>query len=187
MKDLKELEVKTSKELRNWLKKNHTQKESLWLVTYKRSSPFYLSHADLVDQLLCFGWIDGLARKRDDLKTMRLISPRKKASIWSKVNKDKIKRLESLGLIEASGWKAIEQAKSDGSWEFLDDVEARKIPEDFLKELKKYPMAHQYFLDFPPSAQKYMLYWIKAARQPMTREARIIEVAFLASENIRAR
>ena len=72
------IEIKSVEELRAWLLQYHSQAESVWLVTYKKNRPeYYVSREDVLDELLCFGWIDGIRRKLDDTKTMQLISPRK--------------------------------------------------------------------------------------------------------------
>lgn len=72
------VEITSQEELRNWLMKNHKQTDSVWLVTYKKSSPDkYVSRWEVLDELICFGWIDGIRRKLDDQKTMQLISQRK--------------------------------------------------------------------------------------------------------------
>jgi uncharacterized protein YdeI (YjbR/CyaY-like superfamily) len=78
-----QVEVKSSSELREWLLMNHTQKESIWLVTYKKEvTEKYVSVQEVLDQLLCFGWIDGIRRKLDQERTMQLIAPRK-VEHWS--------------------------------------------------------------------------------------------------------
>ncbi len=185
MRIYKEIEVKSLNELRDWLEGNFELSQSHWLVTYKKGSKNYIPYPDLVDELLCFGWIDGLVRKKDELRTMRLISPRKKGSLWSRVNKQKVQKLEKLGRMTEAGREKIAQAKKDESWFFLDDVEDLIIPEDLKEELARYPKAAGFFEQFPASVKKGVLHWIKAARRAETRERRIIEVAFLASENIR--
>ena len=76
-KNFEKIEVQSATQLRDWLFINHTQKESIWLVTYKKHVPDkYVSISEVLDQLLCFGWIDGIRRKLDEDKTMQLISPK---------------------------------------------------------------------------------------------------------------
>ena len=88
--------------------KNHTQSESVWLVTYKKSNPDkYVSRWDVLDQLICFGWIDGIRRKLDDKKTMQLISQRK-VEHWAKTYKERAAKLIDEGKMHAPGLKAIE-------------------------------------------------------------------------------
>jgi uncharacterized protein YdeI (YjbR/CyaY-like superfamily) len=73
-----EVEVASPAELRSWLELNHGQGESVWLITFKKHvTEKYVSTFEVLDELLCFGWIDGVRKKRDDDRTMQLISPRK--------------------------------------------------------------------------------------------------------------
>ncbi len=186
-KNLDRIEIKSKSQLREWLAKNHTSHKSYWLISYKKShTDYHVSWGDLVDQLLCFGWIDSVINKVDEHRTMRLISKRKKGSIWSLVNKNKVSQLIKEGQMTADGLEVIEQAKKDGSWNFLDEIDQLIIPNDLMSELKLYPNALSYFEEFPKSIKRGILYWIKSARKPETRENRIIETALLASENVRA-
>ena len=73
-----QVEVACLDALRAWLADNHQREESVWLIRYKKSVPAkFIDRLDLLDELLCYGWIDGVARKLDDQRTMQLISPRK--------------------------------------------------------------------------------------------------------------
>jgi uncharacterized protein YdeI (YjbR/CyaY-like superfamily) len=185
---MERIEIRSQSELRDWLKSNHLKTKSVWLVTYKKSVPqYYVSWSEIVDQLLCFGWIDSVIQKVDEHKTMRLISKRKEKSVWSQINKEKVEHLINGGLMTSSGLDAINRAKRDGSWDFLTEIDQLIIPKDLLIELRKYPASLKHFQNFPKSVRHQILYWIKSAKKPETRENRIIEVAFLASENIRAR
>ena len=95
--NFEQVEVVAQEELRNWLLKNHTQKESIWLVTFKKQTiDKYVSTQQVLDELLCFGWIDGIKRKLDDTRTMQLLSPRK-VEHWAKTYKDRFAKLDSLG------------------------------------------------------------------------------------------
>ena len=97
------LEIQSVDELRQWLLNNHTQKESVWLVTYKKEIiEKYVSVQQVLDQLLCFGWIDGIRRKLDEERTMQLISPRK-VEHWSLTYKERFTKLEKVGLVHQSG------------------------------------------------------------------------------------
>ena len=107
--------VKTRSDLREWLQANYQQKSGVWLVTYKKPNKYYLPYSDIVEECLCFGWIDSLPRKLDEEKTMLYISPRKKGSNWSRVNKEYVAKLQQLGLIHEAGLQKIGQAKEDGS------------------------------------------------------------------------
>ena len=89
--------------LRDWLMGNHGQAESVWLVTWKKHVGIrYLSREDVLDVLLCFGWIDGIRRRLNDDQTMQLISPRQQQA-WAKSYKDRVEILEATGQMEQAG------------------------------------------------------------------------------------
>ncbi|MEO1444561.1 MAG: hypothetical protein AAFV33_29480, partial [Chloroflexota bacterium] len=116
--------VTSSAELRAWLEANHEQDNSVWLVTYKKHmNEKYVSTEQILDEVLCFGWIDGIRRKLDDDRTMQLIAPRK-TQHWAKSYKDRVARLEAEGRMHPAGLKVIEESKQNGLWTFMDDVDA---------------------------------------------------------------
>ena len=146
----------------------------------------YLSYNDIVEEALCFGWIDSLPRKLDQLRTMLYISPRKARSNWSKANKDRVVKLVKYDLMTPTGMAKIEQAKVDGSWFFLDDVEKSIVPNDLKQALAQNPTAQKHFNGFPSSVKRGILEWIKNAKKPATRAKRINKTVELAAQNIRA-
>jgi uncharacterized protein YdeI (YjbR/CyaY-like superfamily) len=174
-------------QLRKWLLQNHARQSGTWLVTYKMSSGKQrIDYKDIVDELLCFGWIDSKPNAIDDEKSKLWIAPRKLNSGWSKVNKEKIERLINLKKMHQSGLTKIEEAKKNGSWTKLDQVEELEIPVDLEKEFKKYKSAASYFEAFPKSVKRSILEWIHNAKKIETREKRIKETAQLAESNLRA-
>ena len=178
--------VKTRSDLREWLQANYQQKSGVWLVTYKKPNKYYLPYSDIVEECICFGWIDSLPRKLDEERTMLYISPRKKGSNWSKVNKEYVTKLQQAGLIHEAGLRKIEQAKQDGSWSFLDDVEALILPEDLKLTFSNNKTALENWSAFPPSVKRGILEWIKNAKKPETRAKRIQNTVEKAAKNIRA-
>jgi uncharacterized protein YdeI (YjbR/CyaY-like superfamily) len=107
--------------LRNWLAENNAQTSGVWAQFYKKSTGLSdLSWEALVEESLCFGWIDSLPGTVDETRTQVYIAPRKPNSGWSRRNKTIIEELRKRGLIEASGLEAIERAKVNGSWERFD-------------------------------------------------------------------
>ncbi len=136
---MQEIFVKNKEELWSWLKKNHTQTDSVWLRHYKFSSgKTDLTRDSLVDYLLCFGWIDSVPGKVDEYSTKIRISPRKPKSVWSQINKDKIEKLIDAKRMQKQGLYAVEIAKEKGTWDkaYLPQSKMR-VPDDFLKLLKK--------------------------------------------------
>ena len=176
------VEITSQEELRSWLLKYHTQAESVWLVTYKKSEPAkYVSRWDVLDELLCFGWIDGIRRKLDDKKTMQLIAPRK-VEHWAKTYKERAAKLIDQGKMHRLGLKAIEDSKSNGLWHFMDDVDNLIVPEDLSQALLKFEGAAAFFDSINPSSKRFVLRWLKLAKTDKTRKNRIHKLAELSSK-----
>jgi uncharacterized protein YdeI (YjbR/CyaY-like superfamily) len=126
-----ELKIEKLDELKNWLGKNYDSKDSVWLIFPKKTAGANFAWTNIVDVLLCYGWIDSLPRKVDEKYTSIRISPRNPKSNWSKINKEKVAVLESKKLIHPNGLKVIELAKHNGTWSALDEVENLILPKDF--------------------------------------------------------
>ena len=84
MADHARIEITSRAQLRDWLQANHAQTESIWLVTYKKSArpELHVPWTDVVQEAICFGWIDSQAAKLDDERRMVRLSPRKPGSGW---------------------------------------------------------------------------------------------------------
>lgn len=186
MEELEKVEIASTQELRQWFEEHYAQVESIWLVTYKKNVPDkYVSIKQVLDEVLCFGWMDGRRMKLDDERTMQLLSPRK-TQHWSKTYKDRVAQLEKAGRMHEAGLKAIEVSKENGLWDFLNDVDALIKPDDLVEALKKHPPALENYETFPESAKRDILRWIKVAKKPETRAKRILKTAQLAAQNKRA-
>ncbi len=185
--DYPRVEIESRRAWRDWLLENHASCGSIWLVTYKKASGrAVLSNDDIVEEALCFGWIDSLPRKLDDMRSMLLLSPRKLGSAWSALNKTRAERMIAAGLMQPAGLAAIAAAKADGSWSKLDSVEALAVPDDLAAVLAGNPSARVHFDAFPRSVKRRILEWIVQTKRSETRSARITETARLAAENRRA-
>lgn len=179
------VEVKTRSDLRKWLRAHCLQNRGVWLIKYKKPHKYYLSYDDVVEECICFGWIDSLPRKLDQQRTMLYISPRKKGSNWSKANKERVTKLELAGLIQEAGLIKIKQAKKDGSWSFLDDVEALILPDDLKQAFSENQVAQKNFETFSPCSKRGILEWIKNAKRPETITKRIQDTVHKAAQGIR--
>ena len=174
-----QVEIKSPAELREWLLINHTQKESIWLVTFKKEVPEkYVSVQEILDQLLCFGWIDGIRRKLDQERTMQLIAPRR-AEHWSQTYKERFAKLEAAGLVHPSGYNAVEASKKAGLWNFMDDVDNLIVPKDLQEALSKSNKAKLFFEGINASSKRFVLRWIKLAKTAKTRASRIDQIVQL--------
>jgi uncharacterized protein YdeI (YjbR/CyaY-like superfamily) len=178
---------KSRKDWRKWLEKNHTKEKSVWLVIYnKGSSTPNLTQAEAVEEALCFGWIDSLAKKRDDESRIQTFTPRKPKSNWSNINRDRADKMIKQGLMTPAGQAMIDLAKKSGTWTALVDVQNAVIPPDLQKLLSKNKTALKNFEAFPPSSKRIILEWILKAKKPETRQQRITQTVQLAGKNIRA-
>lgn len=175
------IEIESQEDLRNWLNQNYLNENSFWLVTYKKSEAAkYVSRWNVLDELLCFGWIDGIRRKLDDKKTMQLISKRK-VEHWAKSYKERVAKLMEKGKMHESGLKSIADSKSSGLWSFMDDVDNLIIPKDLKKALLQKIDAFEFFNTINDSSKRFVLRWLKLAKTEKTRQKRInqlVELSF---------
>jgi uncharacterized protein YdeI (YjbR/CyaY-like superfamily) len=174
-------------EWRKWLEDNHQSAQHVWLIIYKKQSVTpSVYYAEAVEEALCFGWIDSKANKRDEHSFYQFFARRNPSSNWSKVNKDRVAKLLSQGLIRPAGMAMIELAKQNGKWNALDEIENLVLPDDLQKELNNNLQANEYFTAFPKSVKRGILEWISNAKRDETRQKRISETVELAAKNIRA-
>ncbi|UPT65940.1 MAG: YdeI/OmpD-associated family protein [Sphingobacteriales bacterium JAD_PAG50586_3] len=187
-KGIQAIQAKTRKEWRKWLDKNGQVEKSVWLIIYrKETNATSVYYDEAVEEALCFGWIDSVANKRDADSFYLYFAQRKPTSKWSKLNRDRVAKLESEGLIMPPGKAAIDLAKKNGTWEALKEVEALTIPADMQKLFDKNKTAYANFMAFPPSTIRGILEWILNAKRPETRLNRITETVEKAELNIRAK
>jgi uncharacterized protein YdeI (YjbR/CyaY-like superfamily) len=184
LETLPQVEIDSRKALRQWLQKHHEKHSAIWLVTFKKPDVRYIPYDEIVEEVLCFGWIDSLPRKLDDKRSMLLLAPRKPRSAWSGLNKQRVGKLMAAGLMRPAGLAAIETAKASGTWNKLDAVENLTIPKDLAACLKG--KARENFDAFPRSVKRGILEWIEQAKKPETRQKRIEETVTKAAGNIRA-
>ena len=162
---------------RQWLQKNHVKKQCIWLIMYKKDAGVpTLSWTEAVEEALCFGWIDSTRRPLDNEKFIQYYCKRKPKSVWSKINKDKVKQLIEQGLMTEAGLKSIQIAKKNGSWAALNDVESLKIPADLESKFKSQPGSKARFLSLSRSVKKAMLFRLMHAKRPETRIKRLDEI-----------
>ncbi len=188
--DLPVVAVTSRRDWREWLEREHARSKGVWVVTTKKAAlgpgNEYVRARDLNEECVCFGWIDSKPGRIDERRTALLCTPRRPGSGWSKVNKDRLTRLLADDLVAPPGLAAIEQARTDGSWNKLDAVDALVVPDDLATELAGFPSARTNFDAFPPSARRGILDWIAQAKTEPTRAKRVAETARLADRNERA-
>jgi uncharacterized protein YdeI (YjbR/CyaY-like superfamily) len=172
---------------RAWLEANYTRDEGVWLITYKKATGKpRIEYEEAVEEAICYGWIDSKPQKLDAERSMLWFAPRKPATGWSRLNKERVERMTAAGLMAPAGLAKVVAAQTDGSWSALDGVEAAEIPPDLAQALTANPEAQRHWDAFPRSVKRGILEWIVTAKRPETRAQRIAETVTLAAENRRA-
>lgn len=178
--------AKDRKSWRAWLEKNHEKENAVWLV-FDKGQHRIMSWQDIVQEALCYGWIDGRARKVSETQSKIYVSRRKPKSIWSKINKQNVEKLIEEDLMQPAGLASIEVAKQNGSWNKLDLSDNLIQPPELMQLFEKNVIAKVNFEAFPVSAKRNALQWIYDAKTEATKLKRIKQVFEAAKENIRLR
>jgi uncharacterized protein YdeI (YjbR/CyaY-like superfamily) len=180
-------EAKSRGAWRKWLEKYHAKKQSVWLIMFnKKSNKIKVDYEALVEEALCYGWIDSKKVKRDDESSIQYFGPRKPKGNWSASNRKRARRLIKEGKMMPAGQAMIDLAKKTGTWNALNGVENVVIPADLQKQFERNKKAFTNFSAFPPSSKKMILTWILNAKKDETRKKRIEQTVTLASKNVRA-
>jgi len=107
------LHYRNRAELRRWLKENHNKEKCCWVVTYRSKCPPEwpaIPYIEVVEEALCFGWIDSTLKRLPDGRLAQRLSPRRAKSHWTQLNMDRCVDLEDRGLMTEAGRQAFEQA-----------------------------------------------------------------------------
>jgi uncharacterized protein YdeI (YjbR/CyaY-like superfamily) len=176
-----------SAQWRRWLEVNHGTSAGVFVVSWRAATAKpAMSYDEMVEQALCFGWIDSRAQRLDDDRTMLWFTPRRAGSGWSRSNKERIRRLTDAGLLRPAGRAAVEAAHADGSWNLLDETDTAEVPDDLRVALAASPGAENNFSAFSLSARRSILSWILVAKTPGTRARRIAETVEKAARGEKA-
>ena len=178
--------AETRAALRRWLGRHQDDGAGAWLASWKKATGRpAVPYDDLVEELLCVGWIDSTAGTLDPERGMLWCAPRKKGSGWSRPNKRRVARLEEAGLLLPRGIAVIEAARADGSWSKLDQVEDLVEPDDLVAALDTDPDARAHWDAFPRSVKRGLLELVLTAKRPETRARRIATIVSDAHDNSR--
>ncbi|PKH44300.1 Uncharacterized conserved protein YdeI, YjbR/CyaY-like superfamily, DUF1801 family [Nocardioides alpinus] len=187
MDDAERLEPTAVEQWSAWLGEHHTQTTGVWLVSARRAAHRAFSYEDAVMEALRVGWVDSTVMPVDEDRSMQWFAPRRPGSMWTRINKGRIARLEEAGLMEPAGAAAVATAKETGMWTLMDDVEDCVVPDDLAAAFERHPGSREHWESWSASAQKLMLSWIVLAKRPETRAARIETTAEKAATGEKAR
>ncbi len=182
--DLPELVVPDAGAWHAWLTEHHGDERGVWLVLAKKGTtrPTSLTYDAALDEALCFGWIDGQLRRRDDATTFQRFTPRRARSVWSARNVEKVGRLTEQGRMQPAGLAAVEAAKANGRWDTAyGGASTIEVPDDLAAALASDPAAAATFERLTSTNRFAILYRLQDARRPETRARRLEQyVAMLA-------
>jgi uncharacterized protein YdeI (YjbR/CyaY-like superfamily) len=173
---------------RSWLSANCASVRGVWVASWRKGSGRdSVAYEDLVEEALCFGWIDSTVNLLDDERQLQLMTPRKPKSGWTRLNRQRVEAMEAQGRMTDAGRRVVEAAKANGSWTMYDVVEDLLEPDDLRDALDAVRPARAAWDGFPPSARKQMLWWVVSAGKPATRANRIEKIVTEAASGRRVR
>lgn len=135
---------------RRWLAAHHHRETEVWVRIFKKGSGrATVTPAEALDEVLCWGWIDGLRKAFDDQSFLQRYSPRRPRSAWSQVNRDHVARLTTAGRMTPHGQRQVDAAKADGRWDAayapIRSATRDSIPADLRKAIDASPRARRTF------------------------------------------
>jgi uncharacterized protein YdeI (YjbR/CyaY-like superfamily) len=165
---------KTAKDLRVWLERHHATADELWVGLYKKGSGrLSVTWPEVVDEALCFGWIDGIRKSIDDERYANRLTPRK-ANFWSAVNVRRFEALRNEGRVRPAGLRAFEERREDRtrvySYEQRYQIE---LDPAFTRRFRAKKRAWDWFHTQPKGYRTTAVYWVMSAKRPETRERRL--------------
>ena len=160
-------------DLSEWLNTNHATESELWVQIFKKNTGIpSVTWNDVVIEVLCWGWIDGVKKSIDDQSYLQRITPRKVRSSWSKRNTEHIERLISEDRMKEPGLVHVRAAKADGRWEKAYVVSEMEVPTDFLAALENQPRVKHFFETLTKSSRYVIAYGLTSAKKIETRQRR---------------
>ncbi|MEP7736422.1 YdeI/OmpD-associated family protein [Nocardioides sp. 31GB23] len=180
--------AETRAQLRAWLAAHHATVRGVWLCSWRSGTGRpACPYPEVVEEAICFGWIDSTAGRLDDERGLQLLTPRRARSTWTRLNRRRAADMEAAGLMTDAGRRAVGAARANGWWTILDPVEDLLEPADLAAALDAVPAARATWDSFPAGARKAMLWWVLSAARPETRAGRVAQVVDGARRGERAR
>ncbi len=149
------LAATTRESLRDWLAEHSTTESCCWVIVSMVPEPGKLLYLDAVEEALCVGWIDGVKKKLSEAQTAQRLSPRSKTSSWTELNKERVRRLERLGLMREEGRKVLPNMSP----------EAFRIDPVIWQRLQEEEAVYGNFLAFPELYRRIRIDTIQSCKQ----------------------
>ncbi len=175
MTELLELAFESAEAWATWLRRHHAASPGIWIRFAKKGSGLpSVTHAEALDEALCYGWIDGQSKSLGDAHFRQKFTPRSRQSMWSKRNREKAMALIAAGRMQPAGVREVERAKEDGRWAAAYDAQSTStVPEDVQRELDRHPDAAAFFATLDSRNRYAILHRIQTAKKSDTRARRI--------------
>jgi len=166
---------------RKWLQRHCEAKQELLVGFYKTDSGKpSMTWPQSVDEALCFGWIDGVRKRIDDVSYTIRFTPRKPTSTWSSINIRKVAVLTGQGRMTPSGLQAFSSRRKNKSGIYAYENRPGKLVEPYAGMLAKHSVAHGFFTKQAQWYQRTVIWWVISAKKEETRLKRaqtLIEVS----------
>jgi len=170
--------IETREQWRAWLDANHSTSTGVFVVSWRSGTGREaVPYALLVEEALCFGWVDSRQVRLDNERTMLWFTPRRRGAGWARPNKERVARLIADSRMHAAGLAVVDAARADGSWVILDSVENLEVPPDLADAFAARPDSAENFGAFTRSVRRSILLWIATATTAPTRARRVTETA----------
>jgi uncharacterized protein YdeI (YjbR/CyaY-like superfamily) len=168
---------KSAADFRAWLEANHATATERWLGFYKQDSgKGGITYAEALDEALCFGWIDGLKKRVDELSFTQRFTPRKLKSIWSLINIGHVERLTKAGRMKPAGLKAFTARTAARSGVYSFESRPRELSPELKRQFKSDQAAWDFFQQQPPGYRRVARFWVMSAKQEATRQRRLAQL-----------
>ena len=176
----------TPADLRAWFEANHETAGELWLGYHlKRSGRPSVTWQEVVDQELCFGWIDSVRYPLGDDTSAQRITPRRKGSVWSAVNIKRFLELEAMGLVHPNGRAAFDRRDETRSRIYAYENRSSGFDEATEAAFRKHARAWRFFEAQAPWYRRNAAYWVMSAKRDETRVRRLEQLIACSSKGDR--
>ena len=170
-----------------WLEAEHATAPGCYVRLAKKGAGVpSLTHAEMVESLLCFGWIDGRSNRLDERSYLMRVTPRRPRSVWSQKNVTAVGALTAAGRMRPAGLAQVEAARADGRWERAYAGPATiTVPDDLAAALAAEPAAQEAFAGLDGRNRYAVLHRVHTAATPATRAKRIAALVTMLAEGRR--
>ena len=171
---MKVTHFKSSSEFRQWLEKNGSTATEVWVGFYKvDSGKTGITYREALDEALCYGWIDGIRKRVDELSYTNRFTPRKAVSNWSAVNTRRFEELQKLGRVKPPGLKAFEARDPRKTAIFAVENRPTSFTAEHTRQFKADTKAWEFFQSQPDGYRRLAIWFVMSAKRDETRQKRI--------------